>query len=573
MRTRGTDTEPHIETIGGFLLRRLREVGLGHVFGVAGDFNLELLELMEDVPDLAWVGCCNELNASYAADGHARTHGLSALMTTYGVGELSALCGIAGAFAEHVPVISICGAPPLSEIRRRGLLHHTAGDGDYDNMMICARQFSIAQARIEPQNAAGEIDRCLRACLIDKQPVYLQFPSDIAAIEIETPRAPSALGDEATQRSDPQALDAFLRAAAGTIDAAANPAILVDADVARFGLAETVLRLAEILGCPVASMGTAKGVIDETSPAFVGLYSGAFSKPSVREAIESADCLLRLGVRFIDSTTGSFSQAIDPAHSIEIDGWSARVDGADFEGLSMADALVALAARVKRREARAPEAPAPKDVETSRKITQAGFWLRIAAFLEEDDVIVAENGTSLSGVAGTPLPKGASVLSQALWGAIGYSLPATFGSMLAAPDRRHVLFIGDGSFQLTAQELSSILRHDLKPIIFLINNDGYTIERLILGETSSYNDIQPWKYAGLCDVFADGRPFDSRRVASSDDLDAALAAAGHADRCTFIEVVMDRMDAPEALRRLGPVYAEQDYGRSWADRASPERVQ
>ena len=103
--------------------------------------------------------------------------------------------------------------------------------------------------------------------------------------------------------------------------------------------------------------------------------------------------------------------------------------------------------------------------------------------------------------------------------------------MMAAPSRRHVLFIGDGSFQVTAQELSSILRHRLAPVIFLINNDGYTIERLILGASSSYNDIQPWRYASLCEIFADGARFDSRRVSTADELEAALAAAGSAEGC------------------------------------------
>ena len=142
--------------------------------------------------------------------------------------------------------------------------------------------------------------------------------------------------------------------------------------------------------------------------------------------------------------------------------------------------------------------------------------------------------------------------------------------MMAAPSRRHVLFIGDGSFQVTAQELSSILRHRLAPVIFLINNDGYTIERLILGASSSYNDIQPWRYASLCEIFADGARFDSRRVSTADELEAALAAAGSAEGCRFVEVMLGRMDAPESLKALGRVYSKQDYGRAWAQRADTQ---
>jgi indolepyruvate decarboxylase len=161
------------------------------------------------------------------------------------------------------------------------------------------------------------------------------------------------------------------------------------------------------------------------------------------------------------------------------------------------------------------------------------------------------------------LPARTTVLSQPLWAAIGYSLPAAFGSMIAAPDRRHILFIGDGSFQLTAQELSSMLRHGCKPIIFLINNDGYTIERMILGERSSYNDIQRWDYAALPGVFAAGVAFDSCRVTTVAELEGALTKAVRPERLHFIEVVMERMDAPEALKKLGPMYARQDYGTAF----------
>lgn len=553
------------QTIGDFLLRRLEEAGLRHIFGVAGDFNLALLEQLERAAHINWVGCCNELNAAYSADGYARSRGLGAVITTYGVGELSALCGVAGAYAEHVPVIFMVGAPPLSAIRRGALLHHTAGDGDYNNMMTCGQQFSIAQARITPQNAVVEIDRCLRSCIVGRRPVYLQIPSDVPYLCIRTPAGPIDLAIQ----SDSLMLDQCGQEVLRKLQSATNPAILVDADVARFGLSEKVRLLAYELNCPIASMGTAKGVIDEQDPHFVGIYTGAFSAPSVRQAVEDADCLLRLGVRLIDSTTGSFSVHLDPSVCVDIDAWSARVNSTEFAGITMSDLLDRLIAGVRRMPECEVASPLVEKTTLSaadNAITQNWFWQRMARFLEPWDVIAAENGTSLSGVATIKLPSGCSVISQALWGAIGYSLPATLGSLLAAPHRRHVLFIGDGSFQLTAQELSTILRHGLKPVIFLLNNDGYTIERLILGSHSSYNDIQRWRYSRLCAVFEPDGKFYSRRVTSEADLELALEDTAKSDCCCFLEVMMERLDAPAALRKLGPVYAQQDYGRGWMSR-------
>lgn len=558
MRAGTTSRDERREAIGDFLLRRLREVGLSQVFGVAGDYNLEFLEQLEATPGLKWVGCCNELNASYAADGCARTHGLSALVTTYGVGELSALCGVAGAYSEHVPVIAITGAPPLASIERRSLLHHTGGDGNFENMLACAREFSVAQARITPQNAVSAIDGCLRACILEKRPVYIQLPADLSYIKIETPAEPLRV----EFRSNPDILDDFLDAALPKISSAQRPAILADADVARFGQQRTVRAIADKLGCPIAVMGTAKGVIDENDPHFIGLYAGTFSKAEARQAIENADCLIQLGVRFIDSTTGSFSERIPP-DGVEINAWTSRVNGDDFHGVCMPAVLEGVLACTEARETSRMMrvTNAPKALPPQSSISQDWFWNRMEHFASEGDILVAENGTSLSGLAGIHLPADCSVICQALWGAIGYALPATLGSMLAAPDRRHLLFMGDGSFQLTAQELSSFLRHRLAPIIFLLNNDGYTIERLILGENSSYNDIQPWKYADLCGVFANGAAYESRRVTSTDELEEALQAASNSRQCFFIEVMLGRMDAPQSLRELGPIYARQDYGR------------
>jgi indolepyruvate decarboxylase len=549
------------ETIGAFLLRRLRELGVSHIFGVAGDFNLEFLEQLAETPGMQWVGCCNELNAAYAADGHARTCGLSALVTTYGVGDLSAICGVAGSYAEHLPVVAIVGAPPLADIERKNLMHHTGGSGDFRDMMTCGAQFSRAHARITPQTAAIEIDRCLISCVREKRPVYLQLPSDIAYLEIEVP-SDSLLVDF---KSNERTLRKFESAADEVIRKSASTALLIDADVIRYKLSEKVTRLAERLRAGIAVMGTAKGAVDEDRPQYLGVYSGAYSRPEVRETIETAECLIQVAVRFTDATTGAFSQKLRNRQTIELEAWRARVQGEDIYGVFLGDALdhIVPDAKTSSVETKVPTHAEAVHEPSSETISQKWFWKRIEEFLRAGDVIAAENGTSLTGILGVRFPRQTTLLAQALWGSIGYTLPATFGSLIGSPDRRHLLFIGDGSFQLTAQELSSILRHNLKPIIFLINNDGYTIERLILGETRAYNDIQPWRYAELCGVFAAGTPFITRTVHTPNEVETALQLAEQADCCVFIEVVMDRMDAPEALRTLGRIYARQDYGSNY----------
>ena len=158
------------------------------------------------------------------------------------------------------------------------------------------------------------------------------------------------------------------------------------------------------------------------------------------------------------------------------------------------------------------------------------------------------------------MPACTTYISQATWGSIGYTLPALLGSLLAAPHRRHLLFIGDGSFQMTAQEVSTILRHGGKPIIFVINNRGYTIERVIRGPEAAYNDIQNWQYAKLAEIFADGQAVRGTCVRSEAELERALEEAEGGGEFTVIELMMEKLDAPEGLKRMGPQVAAFDFG-------------
>src|SRR5215469_1641742 len=221
-------------TIGDFLLRRLEEAGVRHLFGVPGDYNLALLQQLHDSGKLKWIGTCNELNASYAADGYARLNGLGALLVTNGVGPLSAINGIGGSCSEHVPVICISGSIPLRSIDRGLGMHHTMADGTWDHFLNAYTHVTAAQVRLTPRNAAGEIDRLILTAWREKLPVYLELPSDIAYLDIEVPAESLAL---AQPPSDPERLRSCIAAIAGRLSNAKSPAILVDADAGRFGVA------------------------------------------------------------------------------------------------------------------------------------------------------------------------------------------------------------------------------------------------------------------------------------------------------------------------------------------------
>jgi indolepyruvate decarboxylase len=549
--------------IGDFLLRRLEEARVRHLFGVPGDYNLELLQQLQDIGTLKWIGTCSELNASYAADGYARLNGLGALLVTNGVGALSAINGIGGSYSEHVPVICIAGSIPLRSIERGLGMHHTMADGSFDHFLDAYAHVTAAHVRLTPRNAATEIDRLILTAWREKLPVYMELPSDIAYLDMEVPTEPLVL---ANVPSDPERLSSCIAAIAGRLSAATSPAILVDVDADRFGVASELMALAAKIEAPVAAINTAKSVIDETFPHYVGIYNGAASEPGVRKAIETSDCLLAIGYRPIEVTTGDFTARL-PADTIHARGHSVDVGDENYQAVTIKGVLGGVIDAIPQVRNRAPRplATATPSMHTngshadpSTKLTQAAYWQAMQGYLREGDVLFVDNGTSYA-LFGLKFPPNCTFVGSVNWGSIGYSVGALLGTLTAAPERRHILFVGDGSFQVTAQELSTILRHDYKPVIFLINNGGYTIERGYLGKTEIYNDIANWSYADLPKVFRRDTSARSFVVKTSKDLQHALSAPN--DSLIFVESIMDPFDALEPITNSSNKGADLNYGR------------
>jgi indolepyruvate decarboxylase len=436
--------------IGDFLLRRLKDAGLRHLFGVPGDYNLELLQQLQDSGALKWVGTCNELNASYAADGYARLNSLGALLVTNGVGALSAINGVGGSYSEHVPLICIAGSIPLRSIDRGLGMHHTMADRSYDHFLNAFAHVA-AHARLTPRNAAIEIDRLILTAWREKLPVYMELPSDIAYLDIEVPPTPLVLADAP---SDPERLRSCIAAIAGRFSTAESPAILVDADAGRFGVASELMGLAEKMQAPVAVINTAKSVIDETFPHYLGIYSGKASEPHVREAIETSDCLLAIGYRPLEVTTGDFS-ALLPANTIHARGHSVDVGDDNYQAVTLKEVLrgtIEAVPQVRNRASRPDAAAVARTradgsyADPSASLTQAAYWQAMQGYLKEGDVLFVDNGTSYA-LFGLKFPPKCTLVGSINWGSIGYSVGAPLGTLTAAPERRHILFVGDGSFR------------------------------------------------------------------------------------------------------------------------------
>lgn len=477
-------------TIGEFLFLRLRQLGVGHVFGVPGDFNLQLLEQIKAVDGIEFVSTCNELNASYAADGYARLNGMGAVLTTYGVDEL---------------------------------------------------------------------DRILLSCWREKLPVYIQIPSNISYLEVEVPD--NALVRK-TPQSDAERLESAARHIAGLLAKANKPGLIVDIDADRSGLTQGLTKLARKRQIPYMAFRSGKAILSEADPLFMGIISGEKSEPHVKDLVNNSDCLIATAPCFAEASPMVSPKGLAINGHVYIRGFNVMVEGEVYEGVVAAELLERLTELVEERPAQAPTPATPqvKQAGTGTPLTQDFLWPTMGTFFRKGDVICVENGTSLNAIASVRLPEDTTFIAQPIWGSTGYTLPALLGSLTAAQNRRQILFIGDGSFQLTAQELSTILNRGLKPIIFLLNNRGYTIERYILGADAAYNDVANWQYLQLPKVFAPNVEVFTASVATEDELIQALATAEKSPHACFIELHLDPMDAPAFLKYFGPLTAELDYG-------------
>jgi indolepyruvate decarboxylase len=546
------------ESIGNFLLRRLQEAGIRHIFGVPGDYNLGLMQQLEDRGEPAWIGNCNELNASYATDAYARINGIGAMIVTHGVGTLSAVNGIAGAYSEHVPVILISGSLPLRAVQRGDLMHHTLVDREKGSLSRIFAEITEAQARLTPENAVAEIDRLILTAWRRKRPVYLELPSDIPYLEIEAPDSPLKLE---MASSEQESLKACTEMILKRLKAAKAPAFLVDIDAMRFGVSRQIMELAERFQMQVATLNCAKGAVPESSRQFVGTYAGMASSPATREAVEGSDCLLTVGYRRVETTVGFFTDKL-PASAIHLNSDSVDTADKNYQGVYIAELLQSIvsssAGMVATKQPARPSQQAPF-VPSDGPLTQDAYWKAIQNFLRPGDVIVVEDGASSSGMGRLTLPEGATYITGAfVWCSIGYATPALLGAILASPGRRHILLTGEGSLQMTVQELSTVMRCDLKPFIFVINNSGYTVERAVLGKAAKYNDVANWRYSQLPNVFSRDQKAETYVVQTSNEFQKVLDSP-HSGM-VFVESVMDKYDAPIDLIVGGHALADSDYG-------------
>jgi indolepyruvate decarboxylase len=408
--------------------------------------------------------------------------------------------------------------------------------------VVCAR------AIMTPHNCIAETERLIAAALYHRRPVYMAFPADYADMPAIGNRGPLAV----EPRTDAVALDAAVKAVVAAVSASQTACILPGILVSRCGLNEQAAAVVDASGLPFATMLMDKGVLNETHPNYIGMYAGKLLNEQVRAFVEACDCVLSIGAMLTDVNSGAYTAQIDRSKSIDIMHNSVRVGSAIYNDVEMKDVLVALAKQLPRKNVSAPKVhglgePVGKPDD---KITAEYLYPRWQRMLQPDDILIADTGTSSLGLACAAMPKGSTFQNQALWGAIGWATPAAFGAALSAPNRRTILITGEGAHQMTAQEVSQFHRFGLKPIIFVLNNNGYLIERLLCKDPDIYyNDIVQWSYQKLPEALGcDG--WFTVRVTTCGELDEAIKTAEACGTGAYIEVMTDKYAAPPLAHKL-----------------------
>ncbi|MEH6939858.1 thiamine pyrophosphate-binding protein [Bacillus sp. JJ664] len=540
------------KTVGQYLFDCLKLTGITEIFGVAGDYNFTLLDTLERYNGIKFIEGRNELNSGYASDGYARIKGISALITTFGVGELSACNPIAGAFSENVPIIHIVGSPPEKVQKEHKLMHHTLMDGNFDLFRKMYEQITAYSAVLTPENAMIEIPAAIRIAKEKKQPVYLIVADDLVAKPIMVREVPVPQ----QRTSNKQTLQAATDQVRQLLERSKNPVILVDVKTMRFGLQNAVLQLADAMNVPVASMLFGKGAFDETHPNYIGMYLSSFGSTEVQDIVENADCIIAIGLVLADTNTANFKAKLNSLKTVEVQPDFVKVGEAMYPNVLAADMLNAVKNIGYKNQEFQSKVTFPYNqskTKTDEPLKAAGYYPIFQHMLKKDDILVVETGTFYNGMAEVKLPSNVTFIGQGGWGSIGYATPSTFGASIAAPDRRVLLFTGDGSLQLTAQEISTMLYYGMNPIIFVLNNNGYTIEKYLNVKTKNqeYNKIPQWSYTKLAEVFG-GNAFTAI-VRTNGELQQAINQADkeRGERLCIIEMIVeDPMDAPENMKRM-----------------------
>jgi len=536
---------PATMPLGEFLFEYLYRRGVRDSFGLPGDFALPTFAWLER-SKIRSITMTHEPAAGFAADAYSRINGIGLVCVTYCVGGLNVLNAIAGAYAEKSPVVVVSVAPGRKDREKDPLLHHKVKTFEtqrrvYDEVTVASTVL------LDEHRAASEIVRCVDACVCHKRPVYIEVPHDMVDREIPV----NGIAIATSEESDPPALEAALEETLTLIRSATKPVILAGVELARYRTAPLVVRMAERMNIPIAADLLSKSAIPENHPLYIGVYGGAMSSDEhVREYVESADLVLMLGTFITDMSMGFYTAKLDRRRTVLATTERVNVQYHRYESIQFRDFLESLAsARIKLKRFKHPNphaAPVPlKKAEHSDLLSMNDIFRILLLHLDERCCVIADVGDAMFGAVGIRSARQAQFIAPAYYMSMGFAVPASIGVALAAKKLRPYVIVGDGAFQMTGAELSTIVRLKLNPIIIILNNDGYGTMRKI--RAGRFNVITEWDYTKVCELVRGG---ESTTASTKGEFDTALRRAQKSDDVCVIELKVPRHETSRQLARV-----------------------
>lgn len=375
------------------------------------------------------------------------------------------------------------------------------------------------------------IDNAVLLALMRRKPVYLEIACNVAHLPTVAPSPAPNLHDILELRSERTALAQAVQSIKSKVDEARDVVVVVGSKVNSPELTSAVEGLIETLGCAVAVMPDAKSSVCETDKNYVGCYWGEVSTGHAQEIVESAELVILIGPILNDYTTVGWTTQLTTESSLIIATDHVHLNKTRFSYVSMNEILVQLSKNLPKREqsflkfeelrTRKSHSKSPQQTEGLRlRFIQDSLQENISHFSN----IVVDTGDSWFLGQSLTLEKHSKFHLQMQYGSIGWSLPAMLGISLHSKRLRRskdLLIIGDGAFQVTCQELSTMIRQNLDVIVLVINNELYTIEQQI--HSGPYNELVSWDYSSLVNCFKGNSPTATGfKIKTCEELSKAL---------------------------------------------------
>jgi indolepyruvate decarboxylase len=543
-------------TLRSFLFDQLWARGVRHIFGIPGDYVLNLYEALERDGRFGLVRLSHEPAVGFAADGSARiTGGLGVCCVTYGAGGLNMVNSVACAYAEESPLVVLSGGPGRIEKRAGMPVHHEVKSFE-SQLRVYAEVTEYSAILDDPRTAAAHIARALDVAVKMKRPVYLEIPRDMVEAPVDSPAADATL----ELNTDDGAVAEAVGEITERLLAAQRPVLIVGVEVHRFQLRDQVVRLAERLGVPVASSFLGRGVFPTRHLQFAGTYLGVVSPAPLRDIVENSDCALLLGELISDTSLGVSAERLTESNLILCVGREVFVGHHRYQDtpLERIVAGVLESPALASWPAPAPAVPVPALAGSDPRSADAAP-MTVARLIEAaNEFVEAHPEVPLVSDTGDCLFAAVEIQSNdcvapAYYATMGFAVPAALGLQVSS-GRRPLVLVGDGAFQMTGSEIAHAGALGCNPIIVLLNNARWEMLQAFYPH-AGYNDTVPWPFARLAELWG-GRGVVAATIG---ELRAALHEAWREPRFTLIEVPLDKGDISPVLSRFVKAFKERVY--------------